>query len=151
MSVSAEIRTSCVPALTQVREAVLPRRTRGATISGVAKTVLIVDDHAGFRASARALLEAEGFEVVGEAEDAASAVEAAGRLRPDIVLLDIQLPDVDGVQVSRQIESRDGRPEIVLVSSRDSSYLAGALAECPACGFIPKSEWSGAVLRGLVA
>jgi DNA-binding NarL/FixJ family response regulator len=115
------------------------------------RTVLIVDDHSGFRASARELLEAEGFEVVGEAGDAASAVEEARRLRPDIVLLDIQLPDADGVQVSRQIETENGRPEIVLVSSRDVSYLAGALAECPACGFIPKSELCGAELRKLIA
>ena len=117
----------------------------------MARTVLIVDDHAGFRASARELLEAEGFEVVGEADDAASAVAAAHRLRPDVVLLDIQLPDADGVEVSRRIESKNGRPEIVLVSSRDVSYLAGALAECPACGFIPKSQLSGAALRKLVA
>ena len=115
------------------------------------RTVLIVDDHAGFRASARALLEAEGFEVVGEAEDAESALAAASRLRPDVVLLDIQLPDVDGVEVSRRIESENGRPDIVLISSRDVSYLAGALSECPACGFIPKSELSGAELRKLIA
>ena len=117
----------------------------------MSRTVLIVDDHAGFRASARELLEAEGFEVVGEAEDAASAVEAARTLRPDVVLLDIQLPDADGVEVSRRIEAEDGRPEIVLVSSRDVSYLAGALAECPACGFISKSQLSGAELRKLIA
>lgn len=115
------------------------------------RTVLIVDDHAGFRASARELLEAEGFEVVGEVGDAASAVEAARTLSPDIVLLDIQLPDGDGVEVSRRIESENGRPEIVLVSSRDVSYLAGALAECPACGFIPKSKLSGDELRRLMA
>ena len=116
----------------------------------MARTVLIVDDHAGFRASARELLEAEGFEVVGEAEDAESAVEAARRLRPDVVLLDIQLPDADGVEVSRRIESENGRPEIVLVSSRDASYLGRALAECPACGFIQKSQLCGAELRKLV-
>jgi len=115
------------------------------------RTVLIVDDHSGFRASAREVLEAEGFEVVGEAADAASAVAEARRLQPDIVLLDIQLPDADGVQVSREIETENGRPEIVLVSSRDVSYLAGALAECPACGFIPKSQLSGAELRKLIA
>lgn len=115
------------------------------------RTVLIVDDHAGFRASARELLESEGFEVVGEAGDAASAVDAASRLRPDIVLLDIQLPDVDGVQASREIEALEGHSEIVLISSRDVSYLAGALAECPACGFIPKSQLSGAELRKLIA
>ena len=117
----------------------------------MARTVLIVDDHSGFSASARELLEAEGFEVVGEADDAASAVEEARRLQPDIILLDIQLPDADGVQVSSEIGTENGRPEIVLVSSRDASYLAGALSECPACGFITKSELSGAELRKLIA
>ena len=116
----------------------------------MSRTVLIVDDHAGFRASARELLEAEGYEVVGEAGDAASAVRATRELRPDIVLLDIQLPDVDGVQASRLIEAENGGSEIVLVSSRDVSYLAGALAECPACGFIPKSQLSGVALKKLV-
>jgi DNA-binding NarL/FixJ family response regulator len=97
------------------------------------------------------LLEAEGYDVVGEADAAASAVAAARQLRPEIILLDIQLPDLDGVQASRLIEAERGGSEIVLVSSRDVSYLAGALAECPACGFIPKSELSGAALRKLVA
>jgi DNA-binding NarL/FixJ family response regulator len=63
---------------------------------GVAERVLIVDDHPSFRRSARALLEAEGFTVVAEAEDAAGALDAVARLRPDVVLLDIQLPDLDG-------------------------------------------------------
>ena len=117
----------------------------------MARTVLIVDDHPGFRASARELLEAEGFEIVGEAPDAASAVVEARRLKPDVVLLDIQLPDVDGVEVSRQIGAENGHTDIVLVSSRDVSFLAGALAECPACGFISKSQLSGAELRKLIA
>jgi DNA-binding NarL/FixJ family response regulator len=111
------------------------------------QTVLIVDDHAGFRARARELLAAEGFEVVGEAADAASAIEAARDLRPDVVLLDIQLPDLDGVRAAEQIERRNGRPAIVLISSRDVSYLAGCLEESCACGFIPKSELSGDALR----
>jgi DNA-binding NarL/FixJ family response regulator len=113
-------------------------------------TVLIVDDHAGFRGSARELLEAEGFDVIGEAADAASAIAAVRELHPDIVLLDIQLPDANGLKVSEQIAFGNGQPAIVLVSSRDVSYLAGALEECPACGFIPKSELSGSEIRRLL-
>jgi two-component system, NarL family, nitrate/nitrite response regulator NarL len=114
------------------------------------KTVLIVDDHKGFRACARELLESEGFDVVGDATDAASALAAVRELRPDVVLLDVQLPDLDGVKASRRIGALNGRSAIVLTSSRDISDLAGALAESPARGFIPKSELSGAALRELL-
>jgi DNA-binding NarL/FixJ family response regulator len=115
------------------------------------QSVLIVDDHAGFRASARRLLECEGFEVVGEAHDAASAIEAVRELGPDIVLLDVQLPDLNGVEAAERMSGTNGRPAIVLTSSRDVSYLTGALAESSARGFIPKSELSGPALRKLVA
>jgi DNA-binding NarL/FixJ family response regulator len=115
------------------------------------ETILIVDDHPGFRACAREFLEAEGFRVVGEAGDAASAIAAARELEPDVILLDIQLPDTNGVEAAKQIDRRDGRPAIVLTSSRDISYLAGSLNDSPACGFISKSELSGPAVRALVA
>jgi DNA-binding NarL/FixJ family response regulator len=110
------------------------------------RTVLIVDDHAGFRAAARALLEAGEFEVVGEAEDGAAALATAVELRPEVVLLDIQLPDVDGFAVAERLV-RDGIPSaIVLISSRDVSSFRRRLAANPAWSFIAKSELSGEAL-----
>jgi DNA-binding NarL/FixJ family response regulator len=120
------------------------------TRSGVGQTLLVVDDHSGFRACAREVLQAEGFEVVGEAADAASGIAAARELRPDVVLLDVQLPDLDGIQASHQIATPDGKSAIVLTSSRDFTDLAGAIAESPARGFISKSELSGAAVRNLL-
>jgi DNA-binding NarL/FixJ family response regulator len=114
------------------------------------QTVLIVDDHAGFRACARELLECDGFEVVGEAGDAEEALAATRRLRPDIVVLDVQLPGIDGIQASGQIATLNGGTAIVLVSSRDRADLPGAAADSPARGFIPKWELSGAAIRELV-
>ena len=116
----------------------------------MARTVLIVDDHAPFRALARSLLQLEGFEVVGEAADAASALEAVGRLQPSVVVLDIQLPDLDGFEVARRLSQAGDPPAIVLVSSRDSSSYRRRLAVSPARGFIPKSDLSGAAVTALV-
>jgi DNA-binding NarL/FixJ family response regulator len=116
----------------------------------MAKTVLVVDDHEGFRASVRELLESEGFEVVGEAGDAASGIDAARSLRPDIVLLDIQLPDFDGILASERIADLNGGSAIVLTSSCDPVDVAGAVVGSPARGFIPKPELSGERLRALL-
>jgi DNA-binding NarL/FixJ family response regulator len=114
-------------------------------------TVLIVDDHAGFRSLARALLEAEGFQIVGEAEDAASALAAAGRLRPQVVLLDIQLPDLDGFEVAERLAQAGDPPAVVLVSTRAISSYRRRLVGSPVRGFIPKSELSGSALSALVS
>src|SRR6476620_8546241 len=92
-----------------------------ATMLQMRPTVLIVDDHSDFRASARDLLESEGFMVVGEASDGAGALEAAATLRPDVVLLDIQLPDIDGLTVAERLASIAGAPAVVLISSRDAA------------------------------
>jgi DNA-binding NarL/FixJ family response regulator len=116
----------------------------------VATTLLIVDDHPSFRASARELLEAEGFDVVGEAEDGASALEAIGRLEPDVVLLDVQLPDMNGFDVAAEVTANGSGSAIVLVSSRDGSDFGPLVLESGARGFIPKGELSGARLSALV-
>jgi CheY-like chemotaxis protein len=108
----------------------------------VATTVLIVDDHPSFRATARALLEAEGLEVVGEAEDGAGAILAAAELEPDLVLLDVQLPDLDGFEVAAQLTSRNG--------SRDLCDFGPLVAESGARGFVPKAELSVARIAALL-
>ena len=113
-------------------------------------TVLIVDDHAGFRELARRMLESAGYEIVGEAHDAASALAAAARLPPDVVLLDIQLPDLDGFAVSERLAADDDPPAVVLISSRDESAYRRRLAGSPARGFIAKSKLSGLALGALV-
>jgi DNA-binding NarL/FixJ family response regulator len=114
-------------------------------------TVLIVDDHPSFRATARALLEEEGFDVVGEAADGESALEASKVLRPDLVLLDVQLPDIDGFEVARRLQALNGtRPHVVLTSSRDGADYGTLVDESAALGFIPKGELSGAALGALL-
>jgi DNA-binding NarL/FixJ family response regulator len=113
-------------------------------------TALVVDDHAGFRTSARFLLEMEGFRVVGEAGDGASAVEAAVQLRPQFVLLDVQLPDGQGFDVAREIFNRGVHPQIILVSSRDASDYGDSIHTSGVVGFIPKGELSGDRLRALL-
>jgi DNA-binding NarL/FixJ family response regulator len=120
------------------------------TIRPMRPTVLIVDDHAAFRASARALLQAEGFEVVGEAGDGAGALAAVAVLRPQIVLLDIQLPDLDGLTVAEQLAGTPDAPAVVLISSRDAAAYGPRLQATPARGFIPKSGLSGEALAALV-
>ncbi len=106
-------------------------------------TVLIVDDHPSFRASARILLEAEGFDVIGEAADGASALEEISRLTPQVVLLDVQLPDTDGFQIAAALTARGVTPAIILVSSRDGSDFGPLVARSGARGFVPKAELSG--------
>ena len=129
--------------------ATVSARVACGTISGMRPTVLIVDDHAAFRASARALLQAEGFDVVGEAANGAAAVEAVAALRPQIVLLDIQLPDLDGLAVAEQLARAADAPAVVLISSRDAAAYGPRLQGTPARGFIPKSGLSGEALAAL--
>ncbi len=112
--------------------------------------VLIVDDHPSFRTSARAVLEAEGFDVVGEAEDGASGLDAAAKLAPQLVLLDVHLPDIDGFEVAARLTAGGGGPAVALVSSRDSSDFGPLVSRSGAKGFIPKAELSGAAHRALL-
>jgi DNA-binding NarL/FixJ family response regulator len=122
---------------------------RGCDDRGM-RRVLIVDDHVGFRLRARALLETDGFDVVGEAGTGAEALAAATELRPDLVLLDVQLPDFDGFEVARRLEELDAEVEVVLISSRDRSDYGSLISESPARGFVPKGELSGAAIVALL-
>jgi len=113
-------------------------------------SVLIVDDHAPFRAQARALLEAEGFTVAGEAPDGAAAIESVRRSRPDVVLLDVQLPGPDGFVVAERLAAETDPPAVVLISSRSAMSYRRRLRDSTARGFIAKSELSGECLAALL-
>jgi two-component system response regulator EvgA len=113
--------------------------------------VLIVDDHPSFRSTARALLQSEGYDVVGEAENGVGALRRARELHPDVVLLDVQLPDFDGFEVAARLTSMNGTaPAVVLTSSRDGSDFGPLVAQSGARGFIPKGELSGAALKAVL-
>jgi DNA-binding NarL/FixJ family response regulator len=114
-------------------------------------TVLIVDDHASFRASARRLLEAEGLDVVGEAADGQTAITAAQQLQPDVVLLDVQLPDLDGFEVAARLSALGLRSAVVLTSNRGPAEYGPLLAEATVRGFVPKAKLSGAALTGVLS
>lgn len=114
-------------------------------------SVLIVDDHAGFRSRARTLLTRAGYEVVGEAGDGESGVRAAAELAPQLVLLDVQLPDISGFEVARRLNRATGHaPDIVLVSSREASDYGRRVHECGARGFVTKDELTAAALDAVL-
>jgi DNA-binding NarL/FixJ family response regulator len=129
-------------------------RTLRPSIAGhapvVRKSVLIVDDHPSFRSAARLLLEHEGFDVIGEAADGASGLAASAELAPDVVLLDISLPDVDGFDVASRLCLDHAAPKVVLTSSRDPREFGPLVMRSGAQGFIPKGELSGARLSALL-
>lgn len=116
----------------------------------MAVTVLIVDDHRTFRETARLLLESEGFHVVGEAENGESAVAQATSLAPELILLDVQLPDIDGFQVARRVTGSPPAPTVIMVSSRDDSDFGPLVAASGARGFVTKAELSGDRLRAIL-
>lgn len=114
------------------------------------RTILIVDDHPSFRASARAVLEAAGFDVIAEAETGAEALAAIGRLAPDVVLLDVGLPDMSGFDICAHLDSASGRCDVILVSSRDAVDYGDAVAASGAAGFIAKAELSAGAIEELI-
>jgi DNA-binding NarL/FixJ family response regulator len=117
----------------------------------MARTIVIVDDHADFRAQATELLEAAGYEVVGSCPDGRSALNAISALRPDVVLLDIQLPDIDGFELMAQVDILSGSTTVVLISTREVADYGGRVARSGAAGFITKAELSAYSLAQAVA
>jgi DNA-binding NarL/FixJ family response regulator len=116
----------------------------------MARRVLIVDDHDGFRRSAARALSAEGWSVVGEAGDGEAGLRAAAACEPDVVLLDVGLPDVSGIEVARELHERAPEMAVVMVSTHDREDYGELALASGARGFISKVELSGKALEALV-
>ena len=112
--------------------------------------MVIVDDHAAFRSAAGALLEAEGYRVVGEAENGATALDAVRALRPDVVLLDVQLPDMNGFDVAERFAEEGMTVAVVFISTHGVSAFRWRLTSNPTWRFILKSELSGEALAAAI-
>ena len=117
----------------------------------MATTVLVVDDHPGFRECARRLLERQGYEIVGEAGDGASAIAQARRLRPGLALVDVHLPDSDGFMVADRLAALDHAPAVVLISSHDRRDLEPIVPTSAARGFVAKDELSRTAIEAVLA
>ena len=117
----------------------------------MATTVLIVDDNGGFRAWARVLLESAGYTVAGEAADGASALAAALASPPEVMLLDVQLPDTDGFEVARRLRAERSDVAVVLTSTRDALDYGARIGSCGARGFVSKDELCAQALADVLA
>jgi CheY-like chemotaxis protein len=113
--------------------------------------VLIIDDNSDFRAAARQLLERHEFVVVAEADTGVSGIEQAKAHRPDLVLLDVQLPDVDGFEIAERLSRFDVPVEVILTSSLDGTDFGALVARSSALGFVPKAELSASAIEALLA
>ena len=113
--------------------------------------VLLVDDNSDFRRAARQLLERHGFLVVAEAETGITGIERAKELRLDLVLVDVQLPDIDGFEVAERLSRLEVPVDVILTSSLDGTDLGALVARSSALGFVPKAELSGSVIEALLA
>ena len=113
-------------------------------------TLFIVDDHRGFRRMARRVLETAGFDVVGEAPDGETALDAIRELRPEVVLVDVQLPGIDGFEVASRLTANGNAPAVVMTSSRDGADFGPLVADSGARGFVPKADLSGPAIDALI-
>jgi len=113
------------------------------------RTVLVVDDHPGFRELARTLLEEGGYRVVGEAGDGVSALAAVRSLHPDAVLLDVHLPDTDGFALAAALGLERPAPRVILTSSDEDGEAGSLLRRCGASGFVAKATLADAPLAAM--
>ncbi|MEE9473775.1 MAG: response regulator transcription factor [Acidimicrobiia bacterium] len=112
--------------------------------------VLIVDDQLPFREAARMVVEmTDGFEVAGEAGDGEEGVEMTRALKPDLVLMDVQMPGIDGLEATRRIRELNDPPEVMVMSTHESGDYRETALDAGAYAFIPKSEFSMDALEEL--
>jgi DNA-binding NarL/FixJ family response regulator len=108
----------------------------------VAVRVLIVDDQEPFRLAARMVVEAtDGFEVIGESESAEDSIEVARQLQPDLVLMDVNLPAMNGLEATRRILAESGHIVVLILSTYEPDEYAPRAAEAGAAAYIPKSAF----------
>ena len=117
--------------------------------SDMALTCLIVDDNSLFLESSADLLRREGLDVVGVASNSAQAIQLVSELRPDVTLVDIDLGDEDGLELTRQLSDTSAAPKVILVSTHSADDLAQLIAASPALGFVPKTRLSAQAIRDL--
>lgn len=117
----------------------------------MAMTLYIVDDHRSFRRVARRVLESAGFDVIGEAADGETALDAIPRLRPDVVLMDVQLPGIGGFEVASRLTTNGSPPAIVMTSSRERADFGPLVEQSGARGFVHKADLSGPAIDALLA
>ncbi len=115
------------------------------------RRILVIDDNTAFRGAVGQLLAADGFTVVAGAATGERGVQLAREHKPDLVIVDVQLPDTDGFDVAEQLAGLDPALEVILTSSLDSSDLGALVTESPARGFVPKAELSAPAIEALLA
>jgi DNA-binding NarL/FixJ family response regulator len=113
-------------------------------------SLLLVDDDEAFRAAARAVLDSAGFDVTAESATGMGALSLAAAAPSTVMLLDVQLPDIDGFEVVRRLRAASASPTVVLISTREAADYGRRIVDSGAAGFITKARLSGASLRAIL-